>query len=63
MKTIEVKDELDLKMEEARTTNKVMLDLQAGKYDGLRISQAMEAHRKYKLENNDFDWSDEEREV
>ncbi len=59
MSTIE-KNEDDL-INEIRTTNKVMLDLQNGKYSGLNLHDAMERHRKYKEQHNDFDWSDEER--
>jgi hypothetical protein len=61
MKKIIVKDEFDVKIDEIRKNNRVMVDLQNGNYEGLSIIEALNAYDKHKGINSSFDRSHEER--
>ncbi len=55
--------EWEKKMKSIRDTNKVLLDVNRGKkiYDGLAVHKIIERSSRAKIENPDYDWSDEER--
>lgn len=55
--------EWDEKMKGIKETNSVFVDINKGKkeYNGLTIHRIMERHKRAKIENPDYDWSDEER--